>query len=265
MDRDNIARNGETLDLLWAMNPYVLGTSDKKPTAGYTHQGLIYQTANCYPIGCIEAVERAHGFGPPYSIAPEIHYKPKPPLHDVKDCVLVDLNAISSSINARGLDWMMTKMNARFLGSIFYMLTFPEGIIREHVPISGPSIQVNSIYEYVDMLAQCRALVCSEAGSQALAAAVRGEYDVHELDARPEIVSLITPMTYNSRGYTFRGVDYRVTTQGQNNTHDYFSTPGSIDPPEVGLANYNLVCKRTVEEARAIWDARKAKDAAQNG
>lgn len=247
------------MDLVWASNPFIKGTSDKKPNAGYPRQGLFYDIANAFPIGSIEAMERAHGLPPPYSLAPKIYYEPKAPLHDVRDCVLVDLNAISSNIGPRALDWTMQKMNARFPGAMFYMLTFPEGIIREHVPIQGPSIQVNSIYEYVDLLAQCRALVCSEAGCQALAAAVRGEHDVYDLDARPEIVSVITPMTYNSRGYTFRGVDYRVTAQGSNIENDYF------DPTEVRQHRYELVCRRTVEEARSIWAARKARDEAAEG
>ena len=71
LDQDNIMRNDEAFDLIWSRNPFILGTSDRKPNAGYINQGKYYDVANRFPIGSIEAMERAHGFLPPYGIAPK--------------------------------------------------------------------------------------------------------------------------------------------------------------------------------------------------
>lgn len=251
MDADNLARNPDITDLLWAHNPFIKGTSDKKPNAGYIFQGKFYDIANKFPCGSIEAMERAHGLPPPYSLAPRIYYKPQPFKVNLQECVLVDLSAISSSIAPQGISDTMTKMNDRFPGRQFYQVIFPEGVNRNRAPLDGPAIQMNTIYEYVDALASCYAWVGSEAGGQALAAAVRGEHDVYDLAVRPEIISVISPMTYNSRGYTFRGVDYRVTIHGSNSSTDYFHVT------ESAYERYQLLCRRSVEQARAEWEKEK--------
>lgn len=249
LEADHLARNPEITDLVFAHNPFIKGTSDKKPTIGYPRQGRFYDVANKFPIGSIEAMERAHDLLPPYSLAPKIYYAPKPFKVDLRECVLVDLSAISSTIGTQGVSDTMTKMNDRFPGRQFYQVIFPEGVNRNRPPLDGPAIQMNSIYEYVDAIASCYAWVGSEAGGQALAAAVRGEHDVYDLERRPEIVSVISPRTYNSRGYTFRGVDYRVTQDHSNAGTDYWS------PHEVPYERYQLLCRRSVEQARAEWEA----------
>ncbi len=258
VDKDNVARNPEIIDLLWGHNRYVRGTSDKKPNAGYINQGKFYHIANALPLGSIEAMERAHGFGPPYSMAPEIHYVPQPFVVDLSQAVLVDFSAVSSTLKTEALAPILPLMQARFQGRQFYMVTFADGVVTQRPPLEGAVIQMNSIYQYVDALASCYAWVGSEAGGQALAAAVRGNHDVYQLDRRPEIVCVASTMTYNSRGYCFRGVDYRVTIHSTNSTADYFVTPGEHRPPETIYERYQALSKRSVEEARALWDAAEA-------
>ena len=250
-DQDNITRNGDAHDLVWAKNPYILGTSDRKPNAGYCNQGKYYDIANRFPIGSIEAMERAHGLLPPYNLAPKIYYEPQPFKVDLRECCLADFNAISSSIGEKGIGDMLVKMNERFPARQHYLVKFPDTVAKGAGGLDGPSIVMSTIYEYVDALASCYAWYGSEAGGQALAAAVRGEHDVYDMEARPELVCIISPKTHNSRGYTFRGVDYRVTTHG-NYSGDYW------EPHEVPYERYAMMARRTVEEARAAWEASKA-------
>ena len=259
VDKDNMARNPEITDLWFAHNTkYIIGSSDKKPNAGYCRQGRYYEVANNVPIGSIEAMERAHDFGPPYSIAPDLYYKPQPFVVDLAQCVLVDYSAVSSTLKREALESFHPLMGLRFAGRQFYMVTFTDGVVTQRPPLEGPIIQVNSIYQYVDALASCYAWVGSEAGGQALAAAVRGEHDVYDMAVHPEVVCLASTMTYNSRGYTFRGVDYRITVHHTNSVSDYFGTAGEWRPPEVGYERYQEKAKRSVEEARAQWEAVEA-------
>lgn len=248
LDKDNLTRNGDSHDLIWGKNPYILGTSDKKPTIGYVNQGKFYDIANRFPLNSIEAMERAHGLLPPYNMAPKIYYDPQPPKIDLSQAVLADFNAISSRIKPQGVADMVARMNERFPGKQFYLVRFPNTIASPAQEFEGPSLTFNTIYEYVDALKACYGWIGTEAGGQALAAAVRGEHDVYDLSVHPECICIITPKTFNSRGYTFRGIDYRVTTHGEY-AGDYW------EPEECRYERYQLMCRRTVEEARAAWEA----------
>ena len=211
VDQDNTARNDETLELFWGLNPYIIGPSDKKPNAGYARQGRFYDVANRFPIGSIAAMERAHGLPPPYSIAPKIYYETKPPNIDVTNAVLVDYSAVSSNLSVARVQEEMAVMRRRFYNAPLIGLTFNGGVAPQGPAFTSPTYQVNSVYDYLDLLAHCRAWIGSEAGGQSLAAAVRGEHEVYEV-ARPEVVCLIFTNTFNSRGYTYRGVDYRAAS-----------------------------------------------------
>jgi hypothetical protein len=250
----NLARNPEISDLVFAMNKYVVGTSDKQENAGYRNQGLFYEIANRFPLGSIEAMERAHGFGPPYSLAPEIHYQPQPFIIDLSQCVLVDYGAVSSSLKVEALQAFHPLMQLRFNRQM-YMVTFTDSVVANTPPLEGPRIKMESIFQYIDALASCYAWIGSEAGGQSLAAAVRGEHDVYDMEARPEIVVCSSTMTYNARGYVYRGADYRVTIHHSNSISDYFGTLGTWQPPEVAYARYQRDAQRSVEAARAEWDA----------
>jgi hypothetical protein len=135
-------------------------------------------------------------------------------------------------------------MKGRFRNAPFIQLLMPKWAALTPSMVQCDSVQVESIYQYLDMLHGARAWVGSEAGGQSLAAAVRGEHDVYDLDARPELVVLSTAKTYNSRGYTYRGVDYRVSIFGDDKSGDYFF------PHEIDQHVYELRCAMSHTEMR---------------
>lgn len=263
----NMARNDEILELLWGMNPFITRCEcDRKkfvdetfsyheprcptrtaPNAGYVKQGKFYDTVNTLPHGCSnEAMERAHGMPPPYSRSPKIYYKPRPYLHDLSSITLLDMHALSSSIDGQ-LGWapFHQKMVDRF-GARIAVLRFPPHLVRSIPQPEGvQSFLVSSIFQYVDMLAACRAFIGSEAGGQALAAAVRGEPDVFDRTARPEIVCLMASNTYNSKAFCFRGVDYHVSK--------WHGGADWLDPVEVAHYRYHETCSVTVMQKRAEY------------
>lgn len=251
LDSDTDASNPEVLELLWEMNPYVKGLSDKKPNAGYGFSGIIqgkaYEIANT--LGGhrgIECVERANGLPPPYSMAPRIYYKPKPPTIDVSNTVLVDYSAVSSKIARADLEEEMRMMSGRFRNPKYLQLLSPSWVSINQEVIVPSTYLCSSIFEKMDFLAACRAVVCSEAGTQMLAAAVRGEHDVYDDDARPEIVCKITPRTHNSRMYCFRGVDYRETSSNGDGQAYWV-------PSEVRNYQYHQQCRiRRVEMGQRV-------------
>jgi hypothetical protein len=244
-DPDNQARNDDIIDAFQSRNPYYLGPSERKPNAGYVRQGLFYEIANRYPIGCIEAMERAHGLPPPYSLAPFVAYEPKPFHLDVSGAVLVDFSSVSSLVGEQGKGEFLRLMKGRFRNIPFLQLIPPRFASLHPPSIACPSVEVSSVYQYLDALAGCRAWIGSEAGGQSLAAVARGEHDVYELNARPEVVVLSTPKTFNGRGYTYRGVDYRVTIFGNDASGDNFF------PREVDTHTYELNCALSYQALRS--------------
>ncbi|MGD0968674.1 MAG: hypothetical protein ABR949_10335 [Candidatus Aquilonibacter sp.] len=243
--RVTCARNNDTLDMVWGRNPYIVGTTDRAPNAGYVRQGLFYEVANRLPIGSIAAMEMAHGLPPPYSIAPYINYKPKKFPFELQDTVLVDFSAVSSKIGEQGIGEFLRAMKGRFRNAPFLQLIPPKNISLHPPQIACPSVQINGIAEYMDALSGCRAWIGSEAGGQSFAATVRGEHTVYDLEARPEIVVLSTMKTYNSRGYCYAGADYRSTIFGEDKTGDYFF------PGEMERHIYDIRCEWSLEQMRS--------------
>lgn len=236
LDKDTRTSNPEIFELIWERNPYIKGLSDRKPNAGYVRQGLFYYIANRLSgYRSIEAMERAHALPPSYGMAPKIYYEPKPFHIDLSQSVLIDFSAVSSNIGMRGLGEAIDAANQRFDNPPYVNIVHKRHVVLHTPQIAAPSYEVQSIYEYLDMLHACRAWIGSEAGGQSLASAVRGECSVYEDTARPAVSCTITPRTFNSRGYTYRNVDYHVTADCDAPT-DYWY------PHEVGVMKYEAQC-----------------------
>jgi len=254
LDSDNFARNDETLDIIWRRNPFIDDVTDRKPNAGYPLQGAFYDELQKYPEGAnLEVMERVHGLPPPYSIAPEMHYTPQPYHQDLSNVVLWDWTALSSTITDNGWKRFMEKM-AEALGVVSE--GGPDIVICKHLAevggmrqlplaVEAAAIGIRSIYQYVDMLAGCRAWVGSEAGGQALAAAVRGPHDVWDYEARPEIVSLMAVGTRNSLAFCYRGVKYRTSRECAG--EDY------LNPAEVQMHRYHVSAKMVSIARLSSW------------
>jgi hypothetical protein len=251
LDVDNTMRNGDMETMIWERNPYVRGRTDRKPNAGYVNHGRFYALANTLPVGAIEAMERAHGLPPPYSIAPKIYYTPRN-CGDLSRYVLADFNAVSSRVGPDGLRGFTERMAWRFPDKQFLLVRFPEGIAQNAVEAEGLSIFLGDAASYLDALHTAYAWVGVEAGGQALAAAVRGEHDAYDLGARLPCVALISPTTFNSRGYTFRGVEYHVTNFSMHQG-DYW------EPVEVPYQEYHDISRAAIQRERAAWEAAQSR------
>ena len=66
------------------------------------------------------------------------------------------------------------------------------------------SIQVDSIFEYCDLLNSCAAFVTVHSGAKSLAAAIRGDRPT------PIIHSFATTGQFNGRDYIYHNVEYFV-------------------------------------------------------
>jgi hypothetical protein len=252
-DSDNHASNEGIFDLFWERNPYVKGPSDLKPNAGYVNQGLFYEIANrLRGYRSIEAMERAHGLPPPYGMAPKIYYTPKPHLltEKLKNSILVDFSAASSVRHPDRVREHLRMAAGIYRGELpFLQVVHNPTVVLAQEYVVDSVYAATSVFDYIDMIAASRAWLGSEAGGQSLASAIRGEFDVYD-DSDPErldVICMINKGTFNTRGYTYRNVDYRVTT--------YDSIPDFHFPHEVEVHKYAVTCAYRGLGMRARKDA----------
>lgn len=198
-----ICRNPEVFDLLYGRNPYIEGVLAREAAdlvIGIPHEREFFFEARKWdnPIECIEWL---HGFdvGAEVRDRPRIYYEPQY-LSAWGDRVFVDPASISQAFPSSVFE--------PFCLRLFDPQSSDLWVARSHhTGNSGGSMDgfvdyfVRDIYEYIDIIYSCRAFVCTESGSQSLAAAVR----------REGIYALCTTMTYNSKFYIYPGVNYTVT------------------------------------------------------
>jgi hypothetical protein len=241
LDRDVAARNPEIIDLLWTNNPHIIDMTDKKPNAGYVRQGLFYEIANRYPSGSIEAMERAHGLPPPYSLAPWVSYTPKPYHIDLSDAVLLDFSSVSSHLEQQGIGEFLRAMKGRYRNAPFIQLALPRWTHLHPPLIDTATIAIGSIYDYLDAAASAKAWIGSEAGGQSLAAIARGEHHATEYDVTPRVSVLMTVPTFCDHGYTYATSDYSPTRFSSDVESDYHW------PHEMAQHAYALRCAMSLE------------------
>lgn len=195
-----VCRNPEVFDLLYARNPYIKGAlarSEADEVAGMPHERDFFLQARQWtnPIGLLESL---HDFVPRHD-RPQVYYRPQS-RPEWRDRVFMDPTSISQAFStelferfaARTLlDGEAFVVESAHLGTRSGAAVFPD----------APRYRVRDIYEYIDIIASCKAFVCTESGSQSVAAAVR----------RDGIYALCTTMHYNSRLYVWPNVNYTVT------------------------------------------------------
>ena len=267
LDSECYARNDEIFDILWkgALEAGDIDAlTDRKPNAGYglggEVHGRFYDLLQFFPEGHnIEVMERAHNFPPPYSMAPRIYYTPQPYFQDLSQSVLFDFSALSSEIADEGWKAFVTEVWGRRYHNREMVLAQQKteigGRRQLHFPIQPSSIAVKSIYQFCDMIASCHAIMCSEAGAQALAAAIRGEHPAGEEGARPDILSLMTVTTRNSRAFCYRGVDYHSSLYFKGSDGILRTGMDYLNPVEVHTARYAAMCRIDGNKRMQEWRA----------
>jgi hypothetical protein len=142
----------------------------------------------------------------------------------------------------------LLQMQERFLGDRFVWVDHNPFISNPpQIEIPFERIRFSSLYEYWDALGSAKALLCSEAGAQALGSAATA------YNLSLQVVSLISTKTFNSRGYTFSTNDYFVTSHcsntQNNNQQDFWY------PPEIPYTMYQMYARNDVAKARDEWDS----------
>lgn len=199
----NVVRNQEIHDLVWGCNPYILGVSDRVPSAGEVRVGVMSK----FPPrdSFIERIEKAHGLEPRNRL-PKIYYTPKI-IPSMSNMIFIDLGSTSIVPEREKLQIYIGYIFQRFHYPLedCRIVGFRNRVAGSPVMIDGVElISVDNIFEYCDILNSCKAFVTVHSGAMSLAAAIRGER------SEPFIHSYATTTQYNWRNYIYHNVDYFV-------------------------------------------------------
>lgn len=193
---DNACRNSEIYDLVWGLNPYIKGKIDRKSNAGAC-MSMKWKT-NSF----IKNIELSHHLEDGVYPYPIIYYKPKK-IDLLHNTLLYDITSVSSSYTDHYIQKKFIPIFEKYDTLQKKKIVFTQ-IPNRNTPNFGTDIiEVNSIYEYCDILYSCGVYVTLFSGGAVLASTVKN------VRMTPEIHCF---NHYPHQGFVF------------NNAHYYFDT-----------------------------------------
>lgn len=162
-------RNSEIKQLVWDMNPYVVGESDKEPNCGGVASTAIdLQKTDSF----LANWEISHGLPAPYSKYPEVYYQPKIN-NELSGKTFIDITCTSGQqfYDANAIREYL-KDNVDTHNSI--LACFHDGIGIPMLLVDNYEfLVIQDIFHYCDVIASCRKFICLHSGGMALASALK--------------------------------------------------------------------------------------------
>lgn len=175
ISKTNVYRNPEIYDLVWKLNPYVKGESDLPPNAGSNRGYQIFCEDNC-----MRNMELTHGLSTGTSKYPEIYYKPTI-LPEFEDCLVYDITSISSLYTDEFIKSRFESVFKKYPNLKRKLVKFKNINNRPSPDFEDDIIEVNSIFEYCDIINSCKVFVSLLSGSSALASAIKQDKPLPEI------------------------------------------------------------------------------------
>jgi hypothetical protein len=176
-------RNKEIKELVWDLNPYIAGFTDKKGV-NIADAGLIQYDGTTHWIANMEKI---YQFTAPFSKTPEIYYDMSSKDNfNVCNKIIVDLTASNENntmdkTNYRKnmkkyFDQLQDKITIVRLNNIKTDKTFIDYTDEIISSKNYEFIDINNIYEYCQIIKNCKKYICSFSGNHCLAAAIRKDF-----------------------------------------------------------------------------------------
>jgi len=173
-------RDNEIFQLIYNINPFFKGVIDEEPNCGhdgYTNLDGGYDLKLSVnrnfeiKIGFVDSLTENQ------SEYPIIYYTPKK-INEYDDCVLLDLNAISS-FGDYDLEivknYIIKNKKERFL---LISPTYAKAIIGDEFfkDFNVVRITTTDIFNYCDLIFSCKKIICLWSGSSVLSATIKNQY-----------------------------------------------------------------------------------------
>lgn len=203
ISKDNVYRNPEIYELVWALNPYVSGISNKPYNVGACKN---YSRSNSQK-SIIYNQEIMHGFEGKNDL-PIIYYKPKN-ISNMNDKIFVDISAVSGDpiIPKDNLKEVVIakypKIEEKIKNLNVVVPLFKNHISQNHkinLNIKYDYVaEIESLFQYCDVIHSCYCFLCSFSGQSVLAAALNKFNTL-----------CFTPQKYEHNDYRFSNIKYFI-------------------------------------------------------
>jgi hypothetical protein len=166
----NAYRNPEIFDLVWKLNPFISGFSNRPPNAGPCRcQGDYFKT----PDYCTD-IEVAHGLTNGYRKYPVVYYTPKL-IPELSSCLLYDTTAISITYTDHAVETNYMRIFGEHPDLVIKKINYEHMQNRSLGQLSHETYTIRSIYDLCDAIYSCKVFVCLLSGAAALASAIKQE------------------------------------------------------------------------------------------
>jgi hypothetical protein len=195
----NVCRNPEIYDLIWKLNPFITGFSDKPANAGPNRctDGYIHRSEHY-----IKSIEFAHGLTNGYRIYPVIYYQPKQ-IPELSDCLLYDTSNISNNFNIKFICSEFKDVFDKYPDTPIKRITYKNIKVNdsEFTRSEDNTHNIKTIYDLCDAIYSCKVFLCLFSGASVLASAIK------QNNPSP-IVYSVGPKTANQLGFQFKNINY---------------------------------------------------------
>jgi hypothetical protein len=187
-------RNKEIFQLVWEMNPYFKGVSNESPNAGRVHRYPTKENMVC-------DIESLHGLECKNDTF-KLYYEPKKigeinTLFDLTSTSLYN-NYLDNFDNFKKIvDNIVSEKNSDVYFVEFKNLQSPNYQQIYKIP-NSKKIEVNSIFEYCDIISSCKNFIGLQSGGSHLAKTYQKKYNYN--------ITLIEPEWFD--GWRFNDINY---------------------------------------------------------
>ena len=171
----NVYRNNEIFDLVWRLHPFIKGVSNLTPNAGSCKGFTVFDDNNC-----IKNMDLSHELSNGTAKYPKIYYEPKY-ISELEDSLLYDITSIASSYTDEFIKSRFESVFNKYPNLKRKLVKFKNINNRSSPDFGDDIIEVNSIFEYCDIINSCNVFVSLLSGSSALASAVKQDKQFPEI------------------------------------------------------------------------------------
>jgi hypothetical protein len=202
--RNTPLRNAQTHDIVWGLNPYVLGLSDDEPNVG-THDEIHFPRRRL--PGIVPYWEEFY-LGQSYNLYPRVYYHPKF-RKEFSGLTIVELNSVTYDYSCALDDVSVFIRGATEKENVVFIDNSKVSSRSISLPeLSGFPVYVPAdIFDFCDIIMSCKKYVSLLSGGTALASALR------QRESYPELVCCCPQEDWDNGAWVFANVEYHPTSK----------------------------------------------------
>lgn len=218
LSNQNVCRNREIYDLVWAINPHITKTKD---STDMTWLDTPIQQEQNRHWNEVKNIQCRHGLEPIYHY-PVIYYIPKQ-IPELANTTLIDLAAFSlyqhyqAFISLDNYTHMFKKIVADYtLENLVKISHGASYTVWPNLPIISDislTYKITSLLQYCDAIFSCKNYICANSGNAVLASTIKNQYHTNTNIFVFNVEKLTPPTSF--QGLIFKNTNYITIDTGR--------------------------------------------------